>query len=148
MLLRGGRNPIRAALPVILALLALALVSGGSARAQQAPPVTTYDLARLRYGLGAAPLINETDYTVGTTPVQIHKLDSATAELNVSNTGSSNCAVSTSASVTTTTGTLLGSGGGFFGLNWVYDMTLPTYTWYAVCSASGGTLHVSTVDLQ
>ena len=93
---------------------------------------------------GAAFVTNpvESDYTV-TTAAQ--PLGSAPGGVRVgvllSNTGSTNIAISFAAGVTITTGILL-LPGGTYSSDWYYDGDLVSRTLYAISSAAGGTLHM------
>ncbi len=117
------------------------LLLAGTALAQSNPR-TTQDLLKELYGLVNAPYIQESNVTVGTTPVQIRTANAARVELVVSNTGTSNCSVSTSDLVTITQGTVLGSGGGILVEGFRDDLLIPTQEHWAVCAAAGGTLHI------
>lgn len=94
------------------------------------------------YGGAFVTLPHETDYTIGTAVVAINSnrgLQRIGATL--SNTGSTNIAVSFSAAVTITTGVLL-LPGGTFNLDWYYDGDLCSRILQGISSAAGGTLHM------
>lgn len=133
---------------IAASLFALALLFTGSARAQHIAPTTTIDLLRELYSLGGNPALNETDCSVGTSPVLCLPSDPGRTEDVVSNTGTSSCSVSHQNTVTLAKGLLLAASGGFLSENFYFDFTLPTEQLWAVCSASGGTLHIITVNIQ
>ena len=84
----------------------------------------------------------DSDYTIGTTaaPLGSPRLGQRIGRL-LSNTGSTNFAISYSPAVTITTGFLLLPGGTFKD-DWYYDGDLVSRTLYAISSGAGGTLHL------
>lgn len=84
----------------------------------------------------------ETDFTIGTSATP---LTSTAAQPRVtrviSNTGSSNFAISFKSGVTITTGIYL-TPGGVFSMDWYYDGDLLDRPLYAISDAAGGTLHM------
>src|SRR5487761_1817633 len=130
----------------LIALVAVLLVAT-SAFAQNSAPTTNLDVLHQLYLLPQAPLIVETDVTVGTTATLILNRDAARVEDVVSDTGTSNCAVRHDPAVIITNGILLGSGGGSLSEDFRGDLSIPTQQMWAVCAAAGGTLHVLSMDL-
>jgi len=94
------------------------------------------------YGANFVTQPIESDYTVTTSALE---LGSETSGMVVgrllSNTGSTNIAVSYSSNVTITTGFLLLPGGTFRD-DWYYDGDLVSRELFAISSAAGGTLHM------
>jgi hypothetical protein len=84
----------------------------------------------------------DSDFTIGTTAVQLTstKIGQRVSYL-LSNTGSTNIAISFNAAVTITTGVLLLPGGTWIS-DWYYDGDLVQRYPFAISSASGGTLHM------
>lgn len=84
----------------------------------------------------------ESDFTITTAAVQLNSshLGMRTGVL-LSNTGTTNFAISFLAGVTITTGILLLSGG-TYSLDWYYDGDLVSRPLYAISDAPGGTLHM------
>lgn len=100
------------------------------------------DLLRIFYGGAFVTLPHDSDYTIGTTATALSSNRGLQrVGLIVSNTGSTNFAISYTAGVTITTGVLL-LPGGTFNSDWYYDGDLVSRTLYAVSSAAGGTLHM------
>ena len=132
---------------ISIALVAFLLVAT-SAFSQNAAPTTNLDVLHQLYLLPQAPLIVETDVTVGTTATLILNRDGARVEDVVSDTGTSNCAIRHDPQVTITNGILLGSGGGTLAEDFRGDLSIPTQQMWAVCASSGGTLHVLSMGLQ
>lgn len=108
------------------------------------PPnfLTVYDLLAAFYGGTFISTPVESDSTIGTTAVEIGS-DQPGIPITIflSNTGSTNIAVSFLAGVTITTGILL-LPGGTYSLDWYYDGDLVSLPLWAISSAAGGTLHV------
>lgn len=130
---------------VLLALIVAVLTAATMARAQNR---TALGVVQQLYALGSAPLSVDKDFTVGTTPVMIHPNDPSDVENIVVDLGTSACTVQHSPSVTTSSGYLLSAAGGSYIEDFRADLTLPTEQLWAVCAASGGAIHVTSLDLQ
>lgn len=84
----------------------------------------------------------ESDYTPGTTAIELgSETNGMVVSRLLSNTGSTNIAISYNPGVTITTGFLLLPGGTFKD-DWYYDGDLLNRELFAVSSAAGGTLHM------
>lgn len=84
----------------------------------------------------------ESDYTIGTTAAALGSSPGGVrVGVVLSNTGTTNIAVSYQAGVTISTGLLL-LPGGTFNSDWYYDGDLVSRVIYAISSAAGGTLHM------
>jgi hypothetical protein len=94
------------------------------------------------YGGVLNTLPSESDYTIGTAAAVLcsNDLGQRIGRL-LSNTGSTNFAVSYNPAVTITTGFLLLPGGTFRD-DWYYDGDLVERPIYAISSGAGGTLHM------
>ena len=140
---RPIKTRLRASLAQVFLILAavvlLALVSPSPARAQAG---TTLDLLTHLYGITSAPVLQQKDVTVGTSAAQVTKDNASRFEVAYINTGTSACTVSHSDLVTATSGTLLTASGGALVEDFRSDMLLPTYQAWAVCTASGGNIHI------
>lgn len=93
------------------------------------------------YGTLATTRPQESDYTVGTTPIAIGSKKGQLLAFILSNTGGPNIAISFNPAVTITTGLLLTTGAAFSS-NWYFDLELVTWPLYAISAAPGGTLHL------
>lgn len=103
---------------------------------------TLQELLATFYGGAFITVPHESDYTIGTTATLVDsKRGLARVGVLISNTGSTNFAISHNATVTITTGILL-LPGGTFSLDWYYDGDLVERLLYGVSSAAGGTLHM------
>lgn len=89
----------------------------------------------------ATTIPRETDYTVGTTAVQLGTVGSPRLGYIISNTGSVNAAIGFSANVTITTGLLLLQGG-TFKTWWFEDLELVGYPIWAIGASASATLHM------
>ncbi len=132
----------------IIAALIVTLSVTIPADAQTSSPTQTSQIVQQLYLLQNAPLIAETDVTVGTTPTLILNRDGARVEDVVSDTGTSNCAIRHDPGVSITNGILLGAGGGTLAEDFRGDLTIPTEQMWAVCGAAAGTIHLLSMDLQ
>ena len=84
----------------------------------------------------------ESDYTITTAAVAVGSAHPGIrVQLLLSNTGTTNFAISFLAGVTITTGILL-LPGGTYSLDWYYDGDLVSRPLYAISDAAGGTLHM------
>lgn len=103
---------------------------------------TVQELLAAFYGGGFITEPMDSDYTIGTAAVQLgsQRLGERVARL-LSNTGSTNFAISYSGAVTIATGILL-LPGGTFSDDWYYDGDLVMRPLWAISSAAGGTLHL------
>lgn len=100
------------------------------------------ELLALFYGIGFITEPDESDYTISTTAVRLGgNFAGQRVGRFLSNTGSTNFAISYSPGVTITTGGLL-LPGGTFNDDWYYDGDLLNRQLYAISSAAGGTLHM------
>lgn len=94
------------------------------------------------YGGSFVTLPHDSDYTIGTTATALlSNRGLSRIGVLISNTGSTNFAISFNPAVTITTGILLLPGGTYFS-DWYYDGDLVERTLYAISSAAGGTLHM------
>lgn len=94
------------------------------------------------YGSAFITAPSESDYTIGTTAAVLGSTDNG-QRVNrlISNTGSTNFAISYNPAVTIATGALLLPGGTFRD-DWYYDGDLVERPLYAVSAGAGGTLHM------
>jgi hypothetical protein len=102
---------------------------------------TVQDLLEEFYGLPFVTSPRESDYTIGTTAAAIGANAGQRVGGLISNTGSTNFAISFLRTVTITTGILLLPGGSLT-LDWYYDGDLLTRQLYAIADNAGGTLHM------
>lgn len=94
------------------------------------------------YGAAFVTQPVESDYTIGTSAAALGSAPGGVrVGLLLSNTGSTNIAISFLAGVTISTGILL-LPGGTYKSDWYYDGDLVSRTLYAISSAAGGTLHM------
>ena len=94
------------------------------------------------YGAAFVTQPVETDYTIGVeAPIGSTTHPGMRVGLLLSNTGSTNIAVSFNPALTITTGILLLPGGTYVS-DWYYDGDLVSRPLYAISSAAGGTLHM------
>lgn len=94
------------------------------------------------YGRTIVTLGHDSDFTIGTTATVLDsKRGLAPVQRLISNTGSTNFAISFNPAVTISTGVLL-QAAGTFKLHWYYDGDLLYKPLYAISSAGGGTLHM------
>lgn len=89
----------------------------------------------------ATTIPRETDYTVGTSAVQLGTVGAPRLGYIISNTGSVNAAIGFSAGVTITTGLLLLQGG-VFKTWWFEDLELVGYPIWAIGASASATLHM------
>ena len=94
------------------------------------------------YGANFVTQPIESDYTIGTTALELgSETNGMVVARLLSNTGTTNIAISYSPNVTITTGFLLLPGGTFRD-DWYYDGDLLNRELFAISSAAGGTLHM------
>jgi hypothetical protein len=99
------------------------------------------ELVIASFGVLATTKPHNTDYTIGTTAVQIGTNIFQRVGLSLSNTGATNIAFGFRSSLTITTGILL-TPGGFASMTWFYDLELVTRQLWAIAAAAGATLHM------
>jgi hypothetical protein len=100
------------------------------------------DLLVAFYGGALVTQPEETDYTIGASPVAVGaQINGLRISVVLSNTGATDFAVSFKAGVTITTGILIPKGQNYR-FDWYYDGDLVQRQLYAISSAGGGTLHV------
>jgi hypothetical protein len=94
------------------------------------------------YGGAFVTITHDSDFTIGTTAVQLTSNRSGErVTYLLSNTGATNFAISFNPAVAITTGILL-LPGGTINFDWYYDGdVVQRYPW-AISSAAGGTLHM------
>lgn len=113
-----------------------------------AQTTTTYGLVQKYYGLQTPPVTTDSDVSVGTTAKELTKNDGARIEDIFFNLGSSNCYISHSNQVSTSSGYALLAGGGGIVESWRDDLTLPTEAMWAVCSSGTNDIHITELDLR
>lgn len=110
--------------------------------AYNAPNVSSVrDLLMLWYENPIYSQPDESDYTIGTTALQLGATIGQRIQVVCSNTGSTNLAISWKSSITITTGFLL-LPGGVFRLKWRDDGDLLMRPLFAISDGAGGTLHM------
>jgi hypothetical protein len=107
------------------------------------PNVTSVQqLLAMFYGTAFVTRPVDSDFTIGTTPIALAStIPGQRVGFILSNTGSTNIALSYNSAVTITTGILLLPGGTYTS-DWYYDGDLVSRVLYGVSSAAGGTLHM------
>lgn len=130
---------------IMMAVAAMLMVAA-TAHCQTPPaPTTVGGLLQLHYGVPNAVIVHRT-VTVGTSPTQITVDDASRFAAVYSDLGTSSCTLAHSPSVSTTYGFPLAIDG-VITEEWRDDMTLPTNSMWAVCSAAGQTVDIVELKL-
>jgi hypothetical protein len=104
--------------------------------------LTVQDLLAAFYGGAFVTNPLESDFTIGTTAVMLNSNGPGVrVKAALSNTGSTNIAISFNPTLTITTGILL-LPAGYLELDWYYDGDLVSRPLYAISAGAGGTLHM------
>ena len=100
------------------------------------------DLLDAFYGGSFVTQPEESDYTIGAAVVPIGAaINGMRISVVLSNTGTTNIAVSFAAGVTATTGIAIAPKA-YYRFDWYYDGDLVSRPLFAISSAGGGTLHM------
>ena len=130
---------------ILIAVAAIIMVAA-TAYCQTPPqPTTVGDLLALHYGVPNAIIVHR-QVTVGTSPTQLTVDDSSRFADVFADLGTSSCTLAHSPSVSSTFGFPLAISG-VITEEWRDDMTLPTYTMWAVCGSASQTIDVVELKL-
>jgi hypothetical protein len=102
---------------------------------------TLRELVELFYGIAIIVNPHQTDYTVGTTAVQLGQVANTRINVGLSNWGAAAIAVGFSNSVTATTGIQVPAGGSLFFYG-ILDVEIVNRDLWAISASAGNAVHV------